>query len=135
MITQPQTRTRVDEIADGIYRINTPIDPPDGQGFSFNQYLLVDDEPLLFHSGPRQLFPAVSEAVASVMPVERLRYLGGSLEVKSKHGQGSQLEEGSCLCRFIPQILVDGQGLLEAACSQLLLPGLGLDQPLAVQYG
>ncbi len=76
MITNTHTRTNVHEIADGIYRINTPIDTPDGQGFSFNQYLLVDDEPLLFHSGPRQLFPVVSEAVASVMPVERLRYVG-----------------------------------------------------------
>jgi flavorubredoxin len=76
MITNPRTRTNVHEIADGIYRINTPIDSPDGQGFSFNQYLLVDDEPLLFHTGSRQLFPAVSEAIAAVMPIERLRYLG-----------------------------------------------------------
>jgi len=76
MITNPHTRTNVHEIADGIYRINTPIDFPDGQGFSFNQYLLVDDEPLLFHTGPRQLFPTVSEAIAAVMPIERLRYVG-----------------------------------------------------------
>ena len=76
MITNAQTRTNVHEIADGIYRINTPIDFPDGQGFSFNQYLLVDDEPLMFHTGPRQLFAAVREAVAAVLPVERLRYVG-----------------------------------------------------------
>jgi flavorubredoxin len=78
MITNPQSGTNVQEVADGIYRINTPIDFPDGQGFSFNQYLLLDDEPLLFHTGPRQLFPMVSEAVASVMPLERLRYVGFS---------------------------------------------------------
>jgi len=76
MITNPQTRTNVHEIADGIYRINTPIDFPDGQGFSFNQYLLVDDEPLLWHTGPRRMFPLVSEAIAAVMPIERLRYIG-----------------------------------------------------------
>jgi flavorubredoxin len=76
MITDPQTRTNVQEIADGIYRINTPVDSADGQGFSFNQYLLVDDEPLLFHTGPRQLFAPVRAAVAAVMPVERLRYVG-----------------------------------------------------------
>lgn len=76
MVTNPQSRTNVHEIADGIYRINTPIDFLDGQGFSFNQYLLVDDEPLLFHTGPRRLFPLVREAVAAVMPVERLRYVG-----------------------------------------------------------
>ena len=76
MITNPQTRTNVHEIADGIYRINTPIDFPDGQGFSFNQYLLVDDEPLLWHTGPRRMFPLVSAAIAAVMPIERLRYIG-----------------------------------------------------------
>jgi len=76
MITNPQTRTNVHEIADGIYRINTPVELPGGGGFSFNQYLLLDDEPLLFHTGPRQLFPAVREAAAAVMPVERLRYVG-----------------------------------------------------------
>jgi len=76
MITNPQTRTNVHEIADGIYRINTPIDFPDGQGFSFNQYLLVDDEPLLWHTGPRRMFPLVSEAIAAVMPIDRLRYVG-----------------------------------------------------------
>ena len=38
MITNPQSGTNVHEIADGIYRINTPVDLPDGQAFSFNQY-------------------------------------------------------------------------------------------------
>ena len=47
-------------------------------GFSFNQYLVVDDEPLLFHTGPRGLFPLVREAIATVMPVERLRWIGFS---------------------------------------------------------
>jgi flavorubredoxin len=67
--------TSVDEIADGIYRINTPIAIPGAGGFSFNQYLIVDDAPLLFHTGPRRLFPVVREAIARVMPVERLRHL------------------------------------------------------------
>jgi hypothetical protein len=47
-------------------------------GFSFNQYLILDDEPLLFHTGPRKMFPLVREAVASIMPVEQLRYVGFS---------------------------------------------------------
>src|SRR5204862_6956186 len=76
MITNPQAGTNVQEIADGIYRINTPIDFPDGQGFSFNQYLLVDDEPLLWHTGPRRMFPLVSKAIAALMPIDRLRYIG-----------------------------------------------------------
>ncbi|MGH7291221.1 MAG: MBL fold metallo-hydrolase, partial [Myxococcota bacterium] len=69
--------TKADEIADGIFRLNTAVAMPGGLGqFSFNQYLIVDDEPLLFHSGPRQLFPLIAAAVARVMPVERLRWVG-----------------------------------------------------------
>ena len=71
--------TRIDEIADRIYRISTPI-PPSAMpgGFTFNQYLVVDDAPLLYHTGPRKLFPRIREAIATVMPVESLRYLGFS---------------------------------------------------------
>jgi len=78
MITNPRTGTNVHEIAQGIYRISTPIDFPDGQGFSFNQYLVVDDEPLLFHTGLRQMFPTVREAVARVIDPARLRWVGFS---------------------------------------------------------
>ncbi|MEN8164240.1 MAG: MBL fold metallo-hydrolase [Acidobacteriota bacterium] len=73
-ITNLQSGTNVHEVADGIYRISTPVDL--AGGFSFNQFLIVDDEPLLFHTGLRQLFPLVREAVAHVMPVERLRHIG-----------------------------------------------------------
>ena len=76
MVANPKTGTDIHEIADGIYRIHTPVALPGGQRFSFNQYLLVDEEPLLFHTGPRQLFQPIRDAVASVMPVERLRYVG-----------------------------------------------------------
>jgi flavorubredoxin len=75
MITDKQAGTNVHEIANGVYRINTPVPLPVGQ-FSFNQYLIVDDEPLLFHTGPRRLFPLVREAIARVVPPERLRYIG-----------------------------------------------------------
>jgi flavorubredoxin len=78
MITNPGSRTNVNEVAEGIYRINTPVDLPNGQGFSFNQYLIRDDQPLLFHTGPRRLFPLVREAVGALMPVEQLRYVGVS---------------------------------------------------------
>jgi len=77
MLTNPHTGTNIHEIADGIYRINTPIELPDGAGaFSFNQYLVVDDEPLLFHTGPRRLFPVVREAIGQVMDIARLRHIG-----------------------------------------------------------
>jgi flavorubredoxin len=78
-VTNQQSGTNVHEIADGIYRINTPVDlGGDAGGFSFNQYLVVDDEPLLFHTGPRKMFALVREAVASVIPVERLRHVSFS---------------------------------------------------------
>ncbi len=77
-ITNEQSGTNVHEIADGIYRVNTPVTLEGGVGFSFNQYLLADDEPLLFHTGPRKMFPLVREAVASILPVERLRYVAFS---------------------------------------------------------
>lgn len=77
-ITNKQSGTNVHEIADGIYRINTPVVIEGAGGFSFNQYLIVDDEPLLFHTGLRKMFPLVREAVASVVPVEKLRYISFS---------------------------------------------------------
>ena len=77
-ITNSQSGTNVHEIAEGIYRINTPVSIPGAGGFSFNQYLIVDDEPLLFHTGPRKMFPLVQEALASVLPVERLRWISFS---------------------------------------------------------
>ncbi len=70
--------TTIDEIADGIYRLYTPIETPGAGGFSFNQYLIVDEAPLLFHTGLRQLFPEVRDAIVRVMPIERLRYLAFS---------------------------------------------------------
>ncbi|WP_455208667.1 MBL fold metallo-hydrolase [Kaarinaea lacus] len=77
-ITNSQAGTNVHEVSDGIYRINTPVVFEGGMGFSFNQYLINDDEPLLFHTGPRKMFPLVREAVASIIPVEHLRYIAFS---------------------------------------------------------
>ena len=77
-VINPQTGTNVHEIAERIYRISTPVDLPDGTAFSFNQYLIDDDEPLLFHTGLRGLFPFVLEGVESVMPVTRLRHVAFS---------------------------------------------------------
>ena len=78
-ITNPQSGTRIDEVSDGIYRITTPV-PPSAVpgGFSFNQYLVVDEQPLLFHTGPRGMFPLVREAINTVLPIERLRWISFS---------------------------------------------------------
>lgn len=69
--------TRIDEIGDRIYRVHTPVHEIPG-GFSFNQILVLDDEPLLFHTGGRRLFPAVRAAIEEVMPIDRLRWVGFS---------------------------------------------------------
>ncbi len=75
--TNAAAGTRVDEIADRIYRISTPMPAVPG-GFTFNQYLVVDDDPLLFHTGPRRMYPLVREAIESVMPIDRLRWVSFS---------------------------------------------------------
>jgi flavorubredoxin len=77
VIASKETDTRVDEVAAGIYRISTPLDVIPG-GFTFNSYLIADDEPLLFHTGYRKIFPVTLEAIRKVMPVEKLRWIGGS---------------------------------------------------------
>lgn len=71
--------TRIDEIADGIYRISTAVPPQAiAGGFTFNQFLIADEEPLLYHTGLRKLFPAVRAALERVLPVAELRYVAFS---------------------------------------------------------
>lgn len=64
--------TVVDEITSGVYRLSTYIDQAD---FTFNQYLIAADQPLLFHCGMRGLFSLVSAAVVKVLPLTRLRWI------------------------------------------------------------
>jgi flavorubredoxin len=67
--------TTTHEIAEGIYRFSTCIPDAAPGGFTFNQFLVGGDEPLLFHCGPRALFGPVSAAVGRVIPLERLRWV------------------------------------------------------------
>ena len=70
-------QTEVTEIADRVYRLSTwvaDVAPP--AGFTFNQFLIDADQPLLFHCGHRRMFPLIAEAVGKVIPVETLRYIG-----------------------------------------------------------
>lgn len=69
--------TSIDEIAAGLFRISTPVDSVPG-GFTYGQYLIRDDLPLLFHTGPRALFDTTLAAIAKVLPPETLRYIGFS---------------------------------------------------------
>ena len=67
--------TNVDEIADHIYRLSTFVPDIGPTGFTFNQFVIDADEPAIFHTGPRAMFPLVSEAVASVVPLAQLRWI------------------------------------------------------------
>jgi flavorubredoxin len=67
--------TRVDEIADRIFRLSTLVPDIGPTGFTYNQFLVDADAPLIFHTGPRAMYPSVSAAIATVMPVERLRWV------------------------------------------------------------
>ncbi|TPI55926.1 MBL fold metallo-hydrolase [Mesorhizobium sp. B3-1-3] len=69
--------TKIDEIAEGIYRLSTyvsDIAPP--VGFTFNQFLVMGDEPLMFHTGLRKMFALNRDALARIIPPERLRWIG-----------------------------------------------------------
>lgn len=68
----------IDKIAEDIYRINTAMPDMIPGGFSFNQYLLVDEMPLLFHTGPNKLFPLIREQIETVIPLSSLRYIAFS---------------------------------------------------------
>jgi flavorubredoxin len=119
--------TRIDEIAEGIYRISTPVDEVPG-GFTFNQYLVADDEPLLFHTGGRWLFAAVRDAIARVLPPERLRWISFSHVESDECGALNQFlavaPNAAPLCGFVaavvsmndladrpPRVLADGESL------------------------
>ena len=67
--------TKVDRIADGIFRLSTFIPDISPIGFTFNQYVIKAEQPMLWHCGGRGLFPSVSRAAASILPLETLRWI------------------------------------------------------------
>lgn len=119
--------TRIDEIADRIYRISTfvpEIAPP--AGFTFNQFLLLGDAPMLFHTGLRRMFPMVRDAVARIIPPERLRWIGfghyeadecGALnewlavapQAEALHGQTGCMVSLNDVADRAPRVLADGE--------------------------
>lgn len=116
----------VNEIADGIYRISTWIPEVSPEGFTFNQFLVAADEPLLFHTGMRGLFPLVAEAVATLVPVESLRWISfghveadesGAMNMWLAAAPHSQVTFGTLgcmvslddLCDRPPRPLADGE--------------------------
>jgi flavorubredoxin len=119
--------TKIAEIAPGIYRLSTwvkEILPP--AGFTFNQFLVLADEPLLFHCGHRKMFPLVSGAVAKLMAVEKLRWItfghyepdeSGAMNLWLEAAPEAQVAHGAIGCRVIlgdaadraPRPLADGE--------------------------
>jgi flavorubredoxin len=120
---------RIDEIADGIYRLSTfvpEIAPP--AGFTFNQFLVLGDEPLLFHAGLRRMFPPARAALARLVPPERLRWIAfGHYEADEcgamnewlavapraevAHGRTGCLVSLNDTADRAPRILEDGEGI------------------------
>jgi hypothetical protein len=119
--------TKIDEIADGIYRLSTfvpEIAPP--AGFTFNQFLILGDEPLLFHTGLRKMFPLVRSAVSRLLPPEQLRWIAFGhyeadecgamnewLQVSPRaqvaHGQTGCLVSLNDMADRSPHVLQDGE--------------------------
>jgi len=118
---------RIDEIGAGIYRLSIFVpEAVSPVGFTWNHFLFTGDEPLLFHCGKRKMFPLVSAAVARVMPVERLHWLGfghfeadecGSMNEWLAAAPAAQLTHGMVGCRVSvsdmadrePRVLSDGE--------------------------
>lgn len=108
---------RVDEIADGIFRLSVyepEMGPP--AGFTFNSFLIIDDEPLLFHAGQRRMFPDFADAVARLMPIERLRWLSfghieadecGAMNLWLREAPGAQVVHGETACNVSLNDLAD----------------------------
>ena len=108
--------TKVDEIANNIFRLSTftPDVPPDG--FTFNQYLIKADEPLLFHCGGRALFPLVSEAAAKILPLRKIRWISfghvesdecGSMNKWLQVAPDAQIIHGAIACMVSLNDLAD----------------------------
>lgn len=121
--------TRVDEIAEGIFRISTyvaEVAPP--AGFTFNQFLILADEPLLFHTGHRGLFPAVRDAVVRLTAPERLRWISfghveadecGAMNLWLAAAPRAEIAHGALGCGISlndmadrpPRMLADGEAI------------------------
>jgi flavorubredoxin len=86
-------QTSVHEIADGVYRLSTFVAEAVPGGLTFNQYLIDADEPMLFHLGPRRMFPMIADAVGKVLPIARVRWLSfGHVESDECGAMNSWLE-------------------------------------------
>ena len=119
-------QTNTHEIAAGIYRLSTCVPGVAPGGFTFNQFLIDADEPLLFHTGLRHMFASVSEAVARIVPLDRLRwitfghveadecgamndFLAAAPRAEVAHGEIGCMVSLNDLCDRAPRQLADGE--------------------------
>lgn len=120
-------QTEIDEIATGIYRLSTYVSgiaPP--AGFTFNQFLILGDEPLLFHTGLRKMFPLTHAAVSKIIPPTKLRWISfGHFEADEcgamnewlavapnaqlAHGQTGSMVSLNDMADRAPRVLADGE--------------------------
>ena len=109
-------QTEVHEIAERIYRLSTFVPDVTPMGFTFNQFLVDADEPLLFHCGHRAMFPLIAEAAAKVVPMERLRWISfghveadecGSMNQWLAAAPGAQIAHGQIACEVSLNDLAD----------------------------
>ena len=109
---------QVTEIADGIFRLSVfvPEIGPPTVGFTFDSFLIVDDEPLLFHAGQRGMFPFFSAAAAQIMPLERLRWISfghieadecGAMNLWLAAAPNAQVVHGETACSISLNDLAD----------------------------
>ena len=99
--------TTIDEIAPDIFRLSTHIPDVVPTGMSFNQFLVRDDQPFLFHTGMRQLHPLVAAAVGRVVPIADLRWISfghveadecGSMNQFLAAAPGAEIVHGQMAC-------------------------------------
>lgn len=121
-------QTNTHEIADGIFRFSTCVPEAGPGGFTFNQFLIKADQPLLFHTGPRRMLPLVAEAIGRVVPLASLRWIAfghyeadecGSMNELLEAAPHAEVAHGAigCMisledqCRRPPRKLADGEVL------------------------
>lgn len=83
--------TRIDEIAPDIFRLSTFVADVPPEGFTFNQFLVRGEEPFLFHTGMRQLFPLVSAALGRLIRLESLRWISFAHVEADEMGAANEL--------------------------------------------
>jgi flavorubredoxin len=100
--------TNIHEIADGVFRLSTHVPEAAPGGLTFNQFLLTGEEPLLFHTGARRMFPLVSEAVAKLIDVEQLRWISFGHVESDESGSMNQWIEAAP----VSTVLFNGLGCM-----------------------